>query len=161
MFNIFLENNLIYIVAISSVLIILLFLYIIYLHKKIYNLTKGSNGSSLEDIINQTLENTLDIKDKNEKIIEHAISLDVKTSNSIRNIQTLRYKAFETGGSNQSFSTALLNEKGDGVIITSLYLNDKVNTFAKPIEKYKSIYDLTEEEKEVIEKSKREHKENR
>lgn len=155
------ENHLIYFVASNLILIVLLFIYIIFLHKKIFNLTKGSRASSLEEIINEALSNTISISKRNEEIEDHAYSLDTKTKNSVRNIQTVRYKAFETNGSNQSFSTALLNEKGDGVVITSLHHHDRVSTFAKPIEKYKSSYDLTDEEKDVVEKSKKEHKENR
>lgn len=157
----FFQDNLIYFVILSPFLIVLLFIYIIFLHNKISKFTKGSSASSLEDIINDTLSKSISIAKRNEEIEDHAFSLDKKTKNSIRNVQTIRYKAFETNGSNQSFSTALLNEKGDGVVITSLHQNDSVRTFAKPIEKYKSNYDLTDEEKEVIEKSKNEHKENR
>ncbi len=154
----FLQENLIYFVIIFFVLIISLYAYIIFIHKKILNFTKGSKAESFEDIIKEILKSANEIKKSNEDIENHACSLDTKIENSIRNIQTLRYKAFDTNGSNQSFSTALLNEKGNGVIITSLHHHDSVRTFAKPIEKYKSIYDLTDEEKEVLEKSKKEHK---
>lgn len=155
----FLQENLIYFTTFSFILIISLFICVICLHKKILKFTKGSSAESFEDVINETLTNALEIKKRNEEIENHAYSLNTKTENSIRNIQTLRYKAFDTNGSNQSFSTALLNEKGNGVVITSLHHHDSVRTFAKPIEKYKSNYDLTDEEKEVVERSKREHKE--
>jgi len=86
------------------------------------------------------------------------LSLDTRVSFALRNAQTIRYKAFETGGSSQSFSIALLNEKGFGVVITSLHARDRINTFAKPIEKYTSTYDLTDEEKSVINDAKTAHK---
>ena len=72
----------------------------------------------------------------------------------------IRYKAFEVNGSSQSFSIALLNEKGNGVIISSLHSRDRVSTFAKPVIDYKSEHDLTEEEKSVIGDAKKEHKGN-
>ncbi len=118
-------------------------------------------GVSLEKIIKDCVDSVKEIENKNELISKHALSLDTRVSHAIRNAQTVRYKAFETNGSNQSFSVALLNEKGSGVVITSLHAHNHTSTLAKPIEKYKSTYDLTDEEKTVIEEAKKTHKDNR
>lgn len=139
-------------------LILILFIYILYIHIKINNFTKGENGASLETLIKKCVDSVSEIEKRNELISEHALSLDSRVSHALRNAQMIRYKAFEAGGSNQSFSIALLNEKGNGVIISSLHARDRISTFAKPIEKYSSIYDLTEEEQQVIEDSKKDHK---
>ena len=72
-------------------------------------------------------------------------------------VQTIRYKAYDASGSNQSFSIALLNEHGNGVVISSLHSHDRMSTFAKPIQKYESSYGLTEEEVLVVEDAKKEH----
>lgn len=143
------------------IVFVLLFIYIIYLHSKINSFTKGENGKSLEAIIKQCIEGIEEIEKRNELISKHALSLDTRVSHALRNAHMIRYKAFETGGSNQSFSIALLNEKGDGVVLTSLHARDRISTFAKPIEKYGSTYDLTDEEKEVIEGVKNSHKQNK
>lgn len=140
--------------------LIIILTYTTYLHKKIYNLTRGENGSSLEKLIRDCVDGVAEIEKKNEIISKHALSLDARVSHSLRNAQTIRYKAFETNGSNQSFSIALLNEKGSGVVITSLHSHDRVSTFAKPVEKYTSTYDLTEEESSVINEAKTTHKNN-
>lgn len=97
------------------------------------------------------------MEEKNAAIINHASNLDTRVSHGIRNVETIRYKAFDTNGSNQSFSVALINEKGDGVILSSLHSHDRVSTFAKPIENYSSSYDLSDEEIEVLEASKKKH----
>lgn len=141
--------------------LILVLLYVVHLHNKIHNLTRGKKGTSLEKIIEDCVNSVKEIENKNELISKHALSLDTRVSHALRNVQTIRYKAFETNGSNQSFSVALLNEKGNGVVITSLHAHSHTSTLAKPIEKYKSTYDLTEEEKSVIEESKKTHKDNR
>ena len=155
--NIF-SNFIPHILIILVVLNILLFIYILSLHIKIKRFTKGKNALSLEDTIKECVSGIEEIQKRNEVISEHALKLDDRVNTSIRNIQTIRYKAFEINGSNQSFSVALLNEKGNGVVISSLHHHDRVSTFAKPIEKYESTYELTDEEKEVIKKSKNEHK---
>ena len=118
---------------------------------------RGESATSLEQVIKECVEGVNEIQKRNELISEHALSLDARVSSAIRNAQTIRFKAFEVNGSNQSFSIALLNEKGNGVVISSLHARDRISTFAKPVEKYTSSYDLTEEEKEVIKLSREEH----
>lgn len=137
---------------------LLLSIYAVYLHTKIHRLTRGESGASLEKLIRTCISSVSEIEKKNELISKHALSLDTRVSHAIRNAQTIRYKAFETNGSNQSFSISLVNEKGNGVIITSLHSNARISTFAKPIENYSSSYDLSEEELHVLEESKKEHK---
>ena len=132
--------------------------YTIYLHRKIHHFTKGQSGASLETIMKQCVDSVAAIEKKNELISEHALTLNTKVAHALRNAQIIRYKAFEVNGSNQSFSIALLNEKGNGVVISSLHARDRISTFAKPIESYKSTYDLTEEELHVLEESKNAHK---
>lgn len=135
----------------------ILVLYILYLDRKIVAFTRGTNGASLEEIIRTCIASVKAMEEKNAAIINHASNLDTRVSHGIRNVETIRYKAFDTNGSNQSFSVALINEKGDGVILSSLHSHDRVSTFAKPIENYSSSYDLSDEEIEVLEASKKKH----
>lgn len=143
-----------------GIALLLVLIYAIYLHRKLEHFTRGESGASLEQTIKSCVDAVTAIEEKNELISKHALSLDTRVSHALRNAQTIRYKAFETNGSNQSFSIALLNEKGSGVVITSLHSHERISTFAKPIEKYKSTYDLTEEELSVIDESKKAHKSN-
>ena len=140
-----------------TVALVILLLYTFYLDHKIVVLTRGASGASLEDIIKACITSAAKIKEQNEAIVSHAITLEEKISHSLRNAQTIRYKAYEVNGSNQSFSVALVNEKGNGVVITSLHSHDRMSTFAKPIEQYKSTYELTEEEQGVLDRAKEEH----
>jgi hypothetical protein len=143
-------------IPIACALVIVL-IYTIYLHYRLRQLTRGNGGMSLESTIHTALAHAREIQEENKLIREHAISLDKRLTHALRNAQTIRYKAFEAGGSNQSFSIALLNEQGHGVVITSLHARDRISTFAKPIEKYTSEYELTDEEKGVIEDAKMAH----
>lgn len=137
---------------------VILVLYVFYLDHKIVVLTKGKSGSSLEDVIKECIVGTKEIEKRNEFIAKHALVLEEKVSHALRNAQTLRYKAYEVNGSNQSFSVALVNERGNGVIISSLHSHDRMSTFAKPVEKYESTYELTEEEAHVLTEAKQSHK---
>jgi len=143
-----------------AIALLLVLIYTIYLHRKLTHFTRGATGVSLEEVLKGCVDSVKDIEEKNELISKHALSLDTRVSHALRNAQTIRYKAFETNGSNQSFSIALLNEKGSGVVISSLHSHERISTFAKPVEKYASTYELTEEELAVINDAKKEHKQN-
>lgn len=144
----------------SILLGILLFIvvcYALYLDHKVVVLTRGQSGASLEDTIKACLANAEAIEKRNALIMEHASVLNEKMSHALRNAQTMRYKAFDSNGSNQSFSIALVNEKGNGVVISSLHSHERMSTFAKPIENYESTYELTDEELAVLDDARAAH----
>lgn len=138
--------------------LVLLLIYTAYLHHKIYRFTKGQTALSLEEVIRSCVDGVSKIEERNELISKHALLLEERVSHALRNAHTIRYKAFETNSSNQSFSIALINERGNGVVISSLHAHDRINTFAKPIENYGSQYELTDEEKNAIDEAKAAHK---
>lgn len=81
--------------------------------------------------------------------------LDDRIKKKTMSASTLRFNPFQgegTGG-NQSFSVGLADEEGNGVVITSMHTRERTNVFAKPIKNWQSEYELSEEEKKVIESS--------
>jgi hypothetical protein len=144
-------------IPLSVALVIVLF-YVIYLHHKLSRFMRGENGESLEGTIRTYLDHVDDLKKHDELISEHALKLDRRLSQAIRNVSTMRFKAFDQNASNQSFAIALVNELGDGVILSSLHHRDHVSVFAKPVAKYESTHDLTEEELGVLEEAKVAHR---
>lgn len=66
----------------------------------------------------------------------------------------LRYNPYEDSGGDQSFTVALLDENGSGIVLTSLHARSGTRVFGKPIENGKSSkYKLSSEEEEVIKKA--------
>jgi hypothetical protein len=131
--------------------------YVVYLHHKLSIFMRGENGKSLESTIRTYLSHVDELKKHDELIAEHALKLDKRLAQSVRNVSTMRFKAFDQNSSNQSFAIALLNELGDGVILSSLHHRDRVSVFAKPIAKYECTQDLTEEEEGVLTEAKTAH----
>ena len=65
----------------------------------------------------------------------------------------VRFNPFKEMGGDQSFSLALLDKENNGVIITSLNSRQGNRIFAKPLAKGASNYQLSEEEKQAVEKA--------
>ena len=68
----------------------------------------------------------------------------------MRRVGILRYDAFEDVGGRLSFSCALLDEHGTGVVITSINGRQETRVYAKPIARSTSSYNLSLEEEEAI-----------
>lgn len=130
--------------------------WVIRLEIKIKKLLSGKNARSLEDTILHIKNGVESLDTLYKKTKEHLGGLEQKIKKNIKKVQTIRFNPFKgTGdGGNQSFATALLNEEGDGVVISSLYSRERVSVFAKPIKNYTSEYEMSEEEKEVVNNAK-------
>jgi hypothetical protein len=144
-------------IPLAATILVFLF-YVAYLHHKISRFTRGENGKSLESTILTYLGHVDDLRRHDELISEHALKMDKRLSQAVRNVSTMRFKAFDQNASNQSFAIALTNELGDGVILSSLHHRDHVSVFAKPVSNYESTHDLTDEEQGVLEEAKVAHK---
>jgi hypothetical protein len=69
---------------------------------------------------------------------------------SVRHISLLRYDAFEDVGGRLSFSCAMLDDHGTGVVLTSINGRQETRVYAKPIAEGSSTYNLSVEESEAI-----------
>ena len=130
----------IFIVLGLAVITILLFLITIILtisvmkvNKRYKKMMRGSKGRNIEELINSNLDR-----------IEEALK------GCVNKVAIMRYKAFEDVGSDLSFSIALLDSHNDGIVLTGIYSRQDSTTYAKPIDKGISRYELSEEELHVL-----------
>ena len=137
---------------ILSLVIVLAWLY--RLERRLHRFTLGRQGASLEEIINQLGKQVTETDRVNEEIKKHLINMEERLKHSVQHVKTVRFNPFrdQGQGGNQSFVTALLDEHGNGTVISTLYARDKVGVYGKPINNYRSTYELTEEEQEAIKK---------
>lgn len=68
----------------------------------------------------------------------------------VRHVGLVRFSPFHDTGGDQSFALALLDGRGDGVVITGLHSRNDSRLYAKPIESRGSSYALTAEEREAM-----------
>jgi hypothetical protein len=122
--------------------------WIVYLHIKMSRLLRGKNAQSLEDTIHHIQVELHDLQKFEKESLAYFADVEKRLHRSIQAIETVRFNPFKgTGeGGNQSFSTALMSERGDGVIVSSMYSRDRVSIFSKPLSKFQSEFELTDEE---------------
>lgn len=134
-------------------LLILSFLYWFAL-RHYRRLTKEVKGVDLQKILEEYLkwagENTENINQLSER-------LDRVRKDGFLHIQRVglvRFNPFENTGGDQSFALALLNNRGSGIVISSLHGRDMTRMYGKPVKEGKEDgYELSGEEKEAVEKA--------
>lgn len=110
----------------------------------------GKRATELESVLGSIQKDLSKIEGTHDEIKRRLLGAEKRIARSIRNIKTIRFNPFSDSGSNQSFATAIVDDHGDGVILSSLYSRERVSIFAKPVKNGKPEYDLTEEEEEVL-----------
>ena len=138
----------------AGVVILVEAIWIVKTEKRLKKFFLGKKAKDLENTIVIFEEDISKIKSAKEKTEQEIININQKLKKSIRGLETLRFNPFADQGSNQSFTIGMLNETGDGVVLSSLYSRDRMSIFAKPIKNNQSEYELTKEEKEILAKAK-------
>ena len=141
-------------VYILSGVIVILLIWIGLTEYRFKKFFAGTKARNLEEVMIELGSQMKDLKNTQEVINKHLVTIDNRLNKSIRSVETIRFNPFLDAGSNQSFAISFLNDEGDGVVMSSLYARDRMSIFAKPIIGGKSDFELSSEEKEVLEKSK-------
>jgi hypothetical protein len=146
-----------YIILGLCCIVVLLLIIVIVLLRSVSNVEKryrrfmrGVNNKNLEELIISYLDKIDEVKKESERLAESYEGLDKRLKKSIQKTSVIRYRAFDDVGSDLSFSIALLDDNDNGVILTGIYGRNESTTYAKPIDKGISRYDLSEEEQEVL-----------
>lgn len=69
---------------------------------------------------------------------------------AIRDVAVVRYDALEEMAGQLSFSVALLNAQGDGVVLTSINGRTETRTYAKVVADGKGVHQLSPEEQQAV-----------
>lgn len=142
-------------ILILAAVIAVLIAWLAVLEIRLRRLLRGKDAKTLEDSIVNLLTELKDLQNARRDIESYLRGVEQRLRRSVQGIKTVRFNPFKdlNIGSNQSFSTAFLDEEGNGVVVSSLYSRDRVSIYAKPLEKNSSPYELTGEEKEAVAKA--------
>ena len=84
------------------------------------------------------------------ELYEITEKMQEQVATSLSNISVLRFNPFNDAGGNQSFSCALLDERGNGLVISSLHHRSGNRMYAKPLRQGRSEFPLSREEQQTI-----------
>ncbi|WP_110207635.1 DUF4446 family protein [Nocardioides daejeonensis] len=81
---------------------------------------------------------------------QEVAALRAEARGSLRHLAVVRYDAFGDMGGAMSWSVALLDDAGDGVVLTSIHGRSEARSYAKPVLAWSSDQVLSPEEAEAI-----------
>jgi hypothetical protein len=125
------------------------------LFRKVKRLTKGGDGKSLEGTIVKLGKRVQELESHSIETANVLKSVDTRLSRSVQGVSVRRFDPFQNAGGQQSFSTALLNEQGDGIVISGIHARDGVRVYAKNVTKFASERELSDDERASIEDAKK------
>jgi len=147
-------------VLILAILLLILTLFTIKLYRRMkrfeasyISLQTFMNGQQMDMLLQENLSKVTELEQNLEECKVRLNPIELKLKASVDRAELIRFRAFEDVGSDLSFSFALLNQEGNGVVLSSIHSREEARIYAKPISGGQSMYSLSDEEKEVIAKA--------
>ncbi|GAB2764070.1 hypothetical protein GCM10027039_25900 [Terrabacter koreensis] len=81
---------------------------------------------------------------------DHVATAEEDVRQSLRNVAVVRYDAFGDMGGRLSFSAAIVDDLGDGIVLSSIHARGESRTYAKGIVGGRSSITLTPEEQQAL-----------
>ena len=143
-----------------AIIVVLLALFLVSegarrraLQARLDQLTRGASDGSLEGALNHHIDTVRSMQSDMEQLTVAVSVLQAGFPLCLQRCGMVRYNAFEDVGGEQSFSVALLNAVGDGVIISSVRSRTSVQVYAKSFANGKPSHTLSQEEELALERS--------
>ena len=96
------------------------------------------------------LERVGEIAARLDMVARRLEAAETQGQRATQRVGVVRYNPFEDTGSNQSFVLALLDARGDGIVLSSLHSRQQTRVFLKQVTQGKAETALSEEETEAI-----------
>ena len=139
-------------VALLSFLVAVFCVFRLRKARREYAVLRGDNGD--RDILSAVGRAMKSVDTMNQRIDGLAAAQEEQGALSrfaLQRFSLVRYDAFEDMGGRLSFSAALLDDHGDGIVFTSINGRTETRTYAKPITRLSSSHNLSDEERAAIE----------
>jgi hypothetical protein len=81
---------------------------------------------------------------------QEVAALRAEAAGALRHLAVVRYDAFNDMGGHLSWSLALVDDSGDGVVLTSIHGRSEARTYAKNLSAWTSQQQLSPEEEEAV-----------
>ncbi len=113
----------------------------------------GASSLSLGEVISRQGERIEATREETESLRVTVNALDASVNRSVQNVGLVRFNPFQETGGDQSFAMALLDKRGDGVVISSLHSRNSTRFYAKPVKAGASQLSLSDEEAQALQQA--------
>lgn len=111
----------------------------------------GDGKSTVFDAVRRSVDETAALRAELDRARHDLDSVRRGLADALRHVAVVRYDAFGDMGGRLSFTVALLDDAGDGVVVSSIHGRSEARTYAKGIKGGQSEQSLSAEEQQAIE----------
>lgn len=151
------SDNLALVVGALGLLVLLLVAWVAVLSVRLgratrayRSLVRGVDGGSLREVLDGHIGRVEAVGARLEEVDELQRYLERRTRGALQHIGLVRFNPFEDTGGDQSFAIAVLDDRRDGIVLSSLHGRAYTRIFAKPVENGASRHNLSDEESQAI-----------
>jgi hypothetical protein len=105
---------------------------------------------SVLEVVGRTRDETAQMREELAAAQRAVAEVRSALSDALRHVAVVRYDAFGDMGGRLSFTAALLDDVGDGLILTSIHGRNEARTYAKGVVRGSSEQSLSPEEQQAI-----------
>ena len=120
------------------------------LRKAYDTLVAGDRDATFVDAVRRQHREVQGLRDDVEVVRDDLAAARADLSDALRHVAVVRYDAFGDMGGRLSFSAALLDDSGDGLVLTSINGWSETRTYAKGVKAGASDHSLSPEELQSI-----------
>lgn len=113
-------------------------------------LMRDGQGQNFAQIVSDNIAQGDEILGAVERLSEQYAQVLRRMAGAVQHVGVVRFDAFRDLGGLLSFSVALLDDRGNGLVFSSIYGRIESRTYAKPVVERSSSYELSPEEREAI-----------
>lgn len=116
-----------------------------------YDLLQAAEGrETIVDVMGRTIDEFHDLRDEVVRLDAALGATRRDLAMALRHVSVVRYDAFGDMGGRFSFSAALLDDAGDGLVITSIHARSETRTYLKGLSGGDSDITLSPEELQAV-----------
>ena len=119
--------------------------------RKAFSLLQGKGNS--DDFVTAVNRHVTEVEGLRDTVARQQQMLEALRSDltdALRHVAVVRYDAFPDMGGRLSFTVALLDDAGDGLVLTSINGRTETRTYAKGVKGGRSEHSLSPEETQAI-----------
>ncbi len=111
----------------------------------------GSHGEHIVDVVGDHVRSVEQLRDEVAGAQRALAVLRSELADAVRHVAVVRYDAFGDMGGRMSFSAAMLDDSGDGLVISAINGRSETRSYAKGVKAGTSTAELSPEEQKAIE----------
>ncbi len=131
-----------------------LMFWVLQLQKKLRVFMNGKDGADLGHTLFDLTDKVSNIEQTLQAHKQGLEYIDERVKRSIRGYSLVRYNAYDDAGGEQSFASGLLDEHGDGYVLSVITNRNHVGVYARAILGGNAENELTAEEQQALNEAK-------